>query len=78
LCNLVEDVRLEDYYTYGSPTFDIASLINIQTTFIEYCYQAGLLEQGLLENNAAPGIAAVIRYRVSPHFSISVSPVLMS
>jgi hypothetical protein len=65
LCSLVEDVRLEDYYTYGSPTFDIASLINIQTTFIEYCYQAGLLEVDLLENNTAPGISAIVRYRES-------------
>jgi len=67
LCGLIEEVKLEDYYTYGSPTFDIASLINIQTTFIEYCNQAGLLEVDLSEKNQAPGITAIVRYRESAH-----------
>jgi hypothetical protein len=70
LCSLVEEVRLEDYYTYGSPTFDIPSLINIQTAFIEYCHQAGLLEVDLLQNNQAPGTSAITRYRKSPRFPI--------
>lgn len=77
LCSLVEEVRLEDYYTYGSPTFDIPSLINIQTTFIKYCYQAGLLEVDLLENNAVPGTSAIVRYRESPHLQSSVNPILI-
>jgi hypothetical protein len=77
LCSLVEEVRLEDYYTYGSPTFDLASLINIQTTFIEYCYQAGLLEQGLWENNAAPGTSAIVPYRESSNLFNSANPILI-
>jgi hypothetical protein len=77
LCSLVEDVKLEDYYTYGSPTMDIASLINIQTTFIEYCHQAGLLEVDLLEKNQAPGTSAIVRYRESSDLFNSANPILI-
>jgi len=73
LCSLIEEVKPEDYFTYGSPTFDIASLINIQTTFIEYCNQAGLLEVDLSGKNQAPAISAIVRYRESSYFSYQQS-----
>jgi hypothetical protein len=61
LCNQCEWPSEE--YRPGVPATDIPALINSQTVFIDYCHQAGLFKEGLLEKNSAPGKAAIVRYR---------------
>jgi hypothetical protein len=47
----------------GPGVYDLADMIHSQACFIDHVHKSGMLQEGLLSKNHAPGSAAIVRYR---------------